>query len=69
MSTLTATHTVLGTTSLDRMLLRAASGIDRLVAARIVRRVDATDAARAWERADDARRRAQALGALGMLPR
>jgi hypothetical protein len=56
------------TTSLDRALLGTASALDRFVAARMQRRaLTAPSAVEA--RHDSTRRTAQALGAIGILPR
>jgi len=57
----------LSTTSFDRALLRAASALDAFVAARVQRRAAAVP----WAAIDHdaSRTRAQALGAIGIMPR
>jgi hypothetical protein len=52
---------------LDRALLGAASALDALAAQRMARRV--TPMPPAARRHDDVRTRAQALGAIGIIPR
>lgn len=54
-------------TMLDRALLGAASALDALAAQRMARRV--TPMPPAARRHDDVRTRAQALGAIGIIPR
>lgn len=58
----------ISTTSVDRALLRAASALDRLVATRLERRAASAPSA-AVAQHDTARAHAQALGAIGILPR
>lgn len=71
MTAISAPRNLSRTTSFERILLRAASGLDRFVAARLERR--ATAAHRAVVDAQSsfaaARRAAEARGALGVLPR
>lgn len=55
------------TTSFDRVLLRAASALDAFVTARVERRGARVPAALADH--DASRARAQALGAIGIMPR
>lgn len=66
MTTLTS-HSTLAT-PLDRALLRAAAGIDRFVTMRLERRTGALPSLIASQH-ETARTTAQALGAMGMLPR
>lgn len=57
----------LSTTPVDRALLRAASALDAFVAGRVQRRSVAMPASAL--RHDDVRTQAQALGAIGIIPR
>jgi hypothetical protein len=66
MSTLTS-HRI-PTTSVDRALLRAASALDRFVASRLERRAASVPSAAA-EMHDSSRATAQAVRAIGILPR
>ena len=65
------TRTIIGATPFERTLLRAASGLDVFVAARLERRRSAAyrDAAAAQSAAAGARIAAEARGAIGLLPR
>lgn len=58
----------ISTTSVDRALLRAASALDRFVDARLERRAAAVVSPAAAQH-DSSRTHAQALGAIGILPR
>lgn len=69
MTALTAPRAVIRTTGFERMLLTAAVGIDRFVAARLERRAAVVRPASAQDGAADARSDALAMGSIGMLPR
>ncbi|MDY0909600.1 hypothetical protein [Microbacterium sp. CFBP9034] len=69
MTALTAPRAAVRTTGFERMLLTAAVGIDRFVAARLERRSTASGAVGARTAAGDARTDALALGSVGILPR
>lgn len=66
MTALTTSHVV---TPIDRVLLHIAAELDRIVAARLERRAARVSRPAAQDAASDARATAQALGAVGILPR
>jgi hypothetical protein len=69
MTAITAHH--FETTPFERVLLRAASALDQIVAGRLERRATRSEGARAAAGAkhEQSRAVAQASGALGLLPR
>lgn len=69
MTAFTAPRAVVRTTGFERMLLTAANVLDRFVATRLERRAASTRPISAQTAATDARSDAQAMGAVGMLPR
>jgi RecB family endonuclease NucS len=71
MTTLTITRPTVRTTAFERALLRTSAAVDRYVAARMERRTRSAvrGALVAREASAEARRNAQALGAMGMPPR
>lgn len=72
MTTLTVTPNLRPATRFDRMILRVSAGLQNFVLARLERRAGnsaAHQAAAAQDAAAQARATAQALGALGILPR
>lgn len=69
MTALTASTAVVRTTGFERMLLTAAAGIDRFVAARLERRAATVHPVVARSAAGEARSDALAMGNVGMLPR
>jgi hypothetical protein len=69
MTAITASHSISVATPFERTLLSASAHLDRFVAARLERRAASRGAVAAQIAADRSRTEAQALGAIGILPR